>query len=254
MSEIEQVKAEAETENKQPQKEPWLKKYAPSWWVFQQKPEKVKKPWQQELIEWGGTLVVALIVALLVRTFIFEPVRVDGDSMYPTLHHGEFMYVSKLDYGTSFIGIPFTGIGTYVTVGGEPERFDVVVCNYPDRLAANGSRLNFVKRVVGLPGNVSFCFEGIEGESLLLLLDMKGVCASSGSACTSGSLDPSHVLLAIGRVHDVAHGSLRLSLSEYNTDEEVDHILTAVPEVVAYLRGISPVWRDLQTGKREYIL
>ena len=105
-----------------------------------------------------------------------------------------------------------------------------------------------------LPGNVSFCFEGIEGESLLLLLDMKGVCASSGSACTSGSLDPSHVLLAIGRVHDVAHGSLRLSLSEYNTEEEVDHILTVVPEVVAYLRGISPVWRDLQTGKRTYIL
>ena len=114
--------------------------------------------------------------------------------------------------------------------------------------ALNGDRVN------RLPGNVSFCFEGIEGESLLLLLDMKGVCASSGSACTSGSLDPSHVLLAIGRVHDVAHGSLRLSLSEYNTDEEVDHILTVVPEVVAYLRGISPVWRDLQTGKREYIL
>ena len=105
-----------------------------------------------------------------------------------------------------------------------------------------------------LPGNVSFCFEGIEGESLLLLLDMKGVQASSGSACTSGSLDPSHVLLAIGRVHDVAHGSLRLSLSEYNTDEEVDHILTVVPQVVSYLRGISPVWRDLQTGKRQYIL
>ena len=114
--------------------------------------------------------------------------------------------------------------------------------------ALNGDAVN------RLPGNVSFCFEGIEGESLLLLLDMKGVCASSGSACTSGSLDPSHVLLAIGRVHDVAHGSLRLSLSEYNTDEEVDHILTVVPEVVAYLRGISPVWRDLQTGKREYIL
>ena len=114
--------------------------------------------------------------------------------------------------------------------------------------ALNGDPVN------RLPGNVSFCFEGIEGESLLLLLDMKGVCASSGSACTSGSLDPSHVLLAIGRVHDVAHGSLRLSLSEYNTDEEIDHILTAVPEVVAYLRGISPVWRDLQTGKREYIL
>ena len=114
--------------------------------------------------------------------------------------------------------------------------------------ALNGDSVN------RLPGNVSFCFEGIEGESLLLLLDMKGVCASSGSACTSGSLDPSHVLLAIGRVHDVAHGSLRLSLSEYNTDEEIDHILTVVPEVVAYLRGISPVWRDLQNGKREYIL
>ncbi len=114
--------------------------------------------------------------------------------------------------------------------------------------ALNGDPVN------RLPGNVSFCFEGIEGESLLLLLDMKGVCASSGSACTSGSLDPSHVLLAIGRVHDVAHGSLRLSLSEYNTEEEIDHILTAVPEVVAYLRGISPVWRDLQNGKRQYIL
>ncbi len=114
--------------------------------------------------------------------------------------------------------------------------------------ALNGDSVN------RLPGNVSFCFEGIEGESLLLLLDMKGVCASSGSACTSGSLDPSHVLLAIGRVHDVAHGSLRLSLSEYNTDEEIDHILTVVPEVVEYLRGMSPVWRDLQTGKRAYIL
>ena len=114
--------------------------------------------------------------------------------------------------------------------------------------ALNGDAVN------RLPGNVNFCFEGIEGESLLLLLDMKGVCASSGSACTSGSLDPSHVLLAIGRVHDVAHGSLRLSLCEYNTDEEVDHILTVVPEVVSYLRNMSPVWRDLQTGKRTYIL
>ncbi len=114
--------------------------------------------------------------------------------------------------------------------------------------ALNGDPVN------RLPGNVSFCFEGIEGESLLLLLDMKGVCASSGSACTSGSLDPSHVLLAIGRVHDVAHGSLRLSLSEYNTDEEIDHILKVVPEVVQYLRSMSPVWRDLQTGKRQYIL
>ena len=157
MSELEQVKAEAETDKeteKKPKKDPWLKKYAPSWWVFQEKPEKVKKPIQQELIEWGGTLVIALIVAVLVRTFIFEPVRVDGDSMYPTLHHGEFMYVSKLDYGTSFVGIPFTGIGSYVTVGsGEPKLFDVVVCNYPDRLSENGTRLNFVKRVVGLPGD-----------------------------------------------------------------------------------------------------
>ena len=105
-----------------------------------------------------------------------------------------------------------------------------------------------------LPGNVSFCFEGIEGESLLLLLDMHGISGSSGSACTSGSLDPSHVLLAIGRVHDVAHGSLRLSLCEYNTMEEMEHIVRTVPEVVSYLRNMSPVWRDLQTGKRQYIL
>ena len=114
--------------------------------------------------------------------------------------------------------------------------------------ALNGDPVN------RLPGNVSFCFEGIEGESLLLLLDMQGVSASSGSACTSGSLDPSHVLLAIGRVHDVAHGSLRLSLCEYNTPEEVDHILEVVPKVVQTLRNMSPVWRDLQTGKRQYIL
>ena len=114
--------------------------------------------------------------------------------------------------------------------------------------ALNGDPVN------RLPGNVSFCFEGIEGESLLLYLDAQGVCASSGSACTSGSLDPSHVLLAIGRVHDVAHGSLRLSLCHYNTMEEVEHILQVVPQVVQLLRGMSPVWRDLQTGKREYIL
>ena len=114
--------------------------------------------------------------------------------------------------------------------------------------ALNGDPVN------RLPGNVSFCFEGIEGEALLLLLDMKGICASSGSACTSGSLDPSHVLLAIGRVHDVAHGSLRLSLSHNNTDEEVEHILKEVPQVVDTLRKMSPVWRDLQNGKREYIL
>ena len=105
-----------------------------------------------------------------------------------------------------------------------------------------------------LPGNVNFCFEGIEGESLLLLLDDKGVCASSGSACTSGSLDPSHVLLAIGRVHDIAHGSLRLSLSEENTEEEIDYTIKAVKEVVEYLRGISPIWRDLVSGKKKFII
>jgi len=105
-----------------------------------------------------------------------------------------------------------------------------------------------------VPSNINFCFEGIEGESLLLLLDDKGIAASSGSACTSGSLDPSHVLLAIGRVHDVAHGSLRLSLGEDITDEEADYIISSVKEVVGYLRGFSPVWRDLMSGKKEFIL
>ena len=105
-----------------------------------------------------------------------------------------------------------------------------------------------------LPGNVNFCFEGIEGESLLLLLDEKGISASSGSACTSGSLDPSHVLLAIGRIHDVAHGSLRLSLGRENTPEDVEYIIPAVKDVVTYLRGFSPVWRDLQSGKKSFIL
>ena len=105
-----------------------------------------------------------------------------------------------------------------------------------------------------LPGNANFCFEGIEGESLLLLLDDKGISASSGSACTSGSLDPSHVLLAIGRVHDVAHGSLRLSLGEDITEEEVDYIIKSVKEVVEYLRSFSPVWRDLMAGKTPFIL
>lgn len=105
-----------------------------------------------------------------------------------------------------------------------------------------------------LPSNVNFCFEGIEGESLLLLLDDKGIAASSGSACTSGSLDPSHVLLAIGRVHDVAHGSLRLSIGEDITDEDVEYIIKSVKEVVTYLRGFSPVWRDLKAGKTKFIL
>ena len=127
-----------------------------------------------------------------------------------------------------------------------------------DRLIAGLSEIphsalngDAVKR---LPSNVSFCFEGIEGESLLLLLDDKGICASSGSACTSGSLDPSHVLLAIGRVHDVAHGSLRLTLGDEATEEEVDYIIKAVREVVEYLRGFSPVWRNLCAGNADFIL
>lgn len=114
--------------------------------------------------------------------------------------------------------------------------------------ALNGDKNN------RLPGNVSFCFEGIEGESLLLLLDAKGICASSGSACTSGSLDPSHVLLAIGRPHEVAHGSLRLSLCESNTDSEVDYMLETIPQVVEYLRGMSPLWRDKISGNKQFIL
>ncbi len=105
-----------------------------------------------------------------------------------------------------------------------------------------------------LPNNVNICFEGIEGESLLLLLDAKGICASSGSACTSGSLDPSHVLLALGLPHEVAHGSLRLSLSEYNTEEEIDYVINEVPKVVEYLRDISPVWEELQKGERPHLI
>ena len=114
--------------------------------------------------------------------------------------------------------------------------------------ALNGDREN------RLPGNVNFCFEGIEGESLLLLLDDKGIAASSGSACTSGSLDPSHVLLAIGRPHEVAHGSLRLTLDRENTMEDVDYIIKAVTEVVSYLRDMSPVWKALQRGERQYVI
>lgn len=105
-----------------------------------------------------------------------------------------------------------------------------------------------------LPGNVNMCFEGIEGESLLLLLDAKGICASSGSACTSGSLDPSHVLLALGLPHEVAHGSLRLSLSEYNTQEEIEYVIKQVPQVVGYLRNISPVWEELEKGQRAHLI
>ena len=105
-----------------------------------------------------------------------------------------------------------------------------------------------------VPGTVNMCFEGIEGESLLLLLDAKGVCASSGAACTSGSLDPSHVLLSLGLPHEVAHGSLRLSIGEYNTMEEIDHIIKVVPEVVSYLRDISPVWEELENGTKKHLI
>jgi len=127
-----------------------------------------------------------------------------------------------------------------------------------DRLFAELSKIPHSKINGSLehhvPGTVNMCFEGIEGESLLLLLDAKGVCASSGSACTSGSLDPSHVLLSLGLPHEVAHGSLRLSIGEYNSMEEIDHIIKVVPEVVSYLRSISPVWEDLETGKRQHII
>lgn len=112
----------------------------------------------------------------------------------------------------------------------------------------NGNRYN------RLPGNVNFCFEGIEGESLLLLLDAKGICASSGSACTSGSLDPSHVLLAIGRPHEIAHGSLRLSICEENTEEEIDYIIKETASVVEYLRNMSPVWKDLENGVTKHLI
>ena len=112
----------------------------------------------------------------------------------------------------------------------------------------NGDRIN------RLPGNVHFCFEGIEGESLLLLLDEYGIAASSGSACTSGSLDPSHVLLAIGHPHEIAHGSLRLTLSEYTTEEEIELALAAVPNVVQRLRDMSPIWRDKVNGKKKFLI
>jgi cysteine desulfurase len=127
-----------------------------------------------------------------------------------------------------------------------------------DKLIAGLSKIPHSKvngdRVHRLPGNVNMCFEGIEGESLLLLLDEKGICASSGSACTSGSLDPSHVLLALGLPHEVAHGSLRLSLSEYNTEDEIDYIIAEVPKVVDYLRSISPVWEELEKGERPHLI
>ncbi len=126
-----------------------------------------------------------------------------------------------------------------------------------DRLIAGLNRIPYSElngaKEPRLPGNVNFCFEGIEGESLLLLLDEKGICASSGSACTSGTLDPSHVLLAIGRPHEVAHGSLRLSLGEEMTEKEIDSIIEAVTDVVTRLRSMSPFWRDLTTGKRPHI-
>jgi len=117
--------------------------------------KKKKKSWQRELLEWGLTFVAAVVIAFVVRSFVFQPVYVDGNSMYPTLRHGEIMYVSKTSYGTSFFGIPFTNIGFDFTVGGDPERFDVVVCHYDD------GDYNVVKRVVGLPGDIVELREGV---------------------------------------------------------------------------------------------
>lgn len=132
------------------------------------------------------------------------------------------------------------------------------LCAMRDRLIENLTKIEHSRlngdRDRRLPGTVNMCFEGIEGESLLLMLDAKGICASSGSACTSGSLDPSHVLLSIGLPHEVAHGSLRLSLSEYNTEEDVDRIIEAVPPIVEYLRSISPVWEDLVKGIKPHLI
>ena len=132
------------------------------------------------------------------------------------------------------------------------------VAKLRDRLITGLSKINYSilngdseKR---LPGNVNFCFEGIEGESLLLLLDNKGIAASSGSACTSGSLDPSHVLLAIGRPHEIAHGSLRFTLCEQNTEEEIDYMIEEIPKVIDYLRGMSPVWDELEKGERKHVI
>ena len=116
------------------------------------------------------------------------------------------------------------------------------------------STIDFMFSSVAVRRSISFCFEGIEGESLLLLLDEKEIYASSGSACASGSLDPSHVLLALGRPHEIAHGSLRLSINEELTDADVDKIIADVTEVVTYLRGISPIWRDMVEGRKEFVI
>ena len=138
------------------------------------------------------------------------------------------------------------------------DEYSEIICARRDQLIAGLSKIPHsilngdpVQRV---PGTVNFCFEGIEGESLLLMLDDRGICASSGSACTSGSLDPSHVLLAIGRPHEIAHGSLRLSINEEFTEEDIDYIVKTVGEVVEYLRGMSPLWKDLESGKRPHII
>ena len=132
------------------------------------------------------------------------------------------------------------------------------ICAMRDKLFAELGKIPHSKINGSLehhvPGTVNMCFEGIEGESLLLMLDANGICASSGSACTSGSLDPSHVLLSLGLPHEVAHGSLRLSIGEYNTMEEIDHIIEVVPRVVAYLRNMSPVWDELEKGQRKHLI
>lgn len=141
---------------------------------------------------------------------------------------------------------------------GNLEKNSEYISGLRDRLIEGLSKIPHSKlngdRDKRLPGTVNFCFEGIEGESLLLMLDDKGIQASSGSACTSGSLDPSHVLLALGLPHEVAHGSLRLSISEYNTLEEIEYIIEEVPKVVDFLRSMSPVWEELENGRRKHII
>lgn len=141
---------------------------------------------------------------------------------------------------------------------GNLEKNSEYISGLRDRLIEGLSKIPHSKlngdRDKRLPGTVNFCFEGIEGESLLLMLDDKGIQASSGSACTSGSLDPSHVLLALGLPHEVAHGSLRLSISEYNTLEEIEYIIEEVPKVVDFLRSMSPVWEELENGQRKHII
>lgn len=185
--------------------------------------------------------VVALIVVGMLALVIFIVFISNAERRLPVQY-------AKRVVGRKMYGGQSTHIPMKVNMSGVmPIIFAQSIASLPATIGA------FTGHTMDSPGNVNFCFEGIEGESLLLLLDDKGICASSGSACTSGSLDPSHVLLAIGRPHEVAHGSLRLSLGEDMTEADIDEIILAVTDVVNYLRNISPFWRDLVNGKRPHI-